>query len=328
MRSAQGPPDETQAARPTLAGHLAICRFDHWFKNVFVLPGLVVALAIEPEWQVPALIARTLVGLLAIGLVASSSYVLNELRDAPFDRYHPSKRLRPVPAGQVNERLAYLQWLGLGAAGVGIGLWISSAYAWVLAAFWLMGCVYNLEPIRSKDLPYVDVLSEAVNNPLRMLAGWFIVGPDAIAPGSLLLSYWMVGGYFMGMKRFAEWRQIGDPARAAAYRRSFAHYDDSRLLVSVMFYGSASMLFLGAFIMRYRLSLILSFPFVALVMALYLKLGLAPNSPVQQPESLYRQPGLVVALIACAAIMTVCMFYDFPILARIFAPTAPTNPPG
>ena len=40
-----------------------------------------------------------------------------------------------------------------------------------------------------------------------------------------------------------------------------------------MFYGSAAMLFLGAFVMRYRLELILAFPLVSLVMAIYLTLA-------------------------------------------------------
>jgi decaprenyl-phosphate phosphoribosyltransferase len=57
-----------------------------------------------------------------------------------------------------------------------------------------------------------------------------------------------------------------------------------------MFYGSAAMLFLGAFAMRYRLELVLSFPFVSLVMAIYLFLAFRPNSSVQRPEGLYREP--------------------------------------
>ena len=66
--------------------------------------------------------------------------------------------------------------------------------------------------------------------------------PGAVPPASLLLSYWMVGCYFMGLKRFAELRAIDDPERAAAYRKSFAHYNESRLLVSVMFYAATAML--------------------------------------------------------------------------------------
>ena len=31
--------DALPRGRPTLRGHIAIARIDHWFKNVFVLPG-------------------------------------------------------------------------------------------------------------------------------------------------------------------------------------------------------------------------------------------------------------------------------------------------
>ena len=53
-----------------------------------------------------------------------------------------------------------------------------------------------------------------------------------------------------------------------------------------MFYASAAMLFLGAFVMRYRLELILAFPLVALVMAIYLGLAFKPDSAVQPGEAL------------------------------------------
>ena len=34
-------------ARPTLRGHLRIARVDHWFKNVFVLPGIIAAIGVD-----------------------------------------------------------------------------------------------------------------------------------------------------------------------------------------------------------------------------------------------------------------------------------------
>ena len=58
------------------------------------------------------------------------------------------------------------------------------------------------------------------------------------------------------MKRLAEYRFIGDPEVAAAYRRSFRHYDEPRLLISLFFYAIASALFSGVFIVRYQLELI------------------------------------------------------------------------
>jgi len=312
--------------RATLRGHIAIARIDHWFKNVFIIPGAVAAVAMDPQHLATDIPKRALLGLASVCLVASSNYVVNEVLDAPSDLAHPTKHLRPVPAGKVNVPLAYVQWIVLMVIGVGLGYLISVPFAVTVFVLWVMGCIYNIRPVRSKDLPYLDVLSEAVNNPLRMLAGWFIVGTASVAPGSLLLSYWMVGCYFMAMKRFAEYREIGDPARAAAYRKSFKYYTEDRLLVSIMFYGSAAMLFLGAFVMRYRLELFLSFPLVALVMAIYLFLGLKPDSTVQRPEGLYREPSLMAAVVACSVLITVLMLVDIPGLAGLIAPTAPVAP--
>lgn len=311
------------AARPTLRGHIAIARVDHWFKNVFVIPGIIAAIGVDPKHVAPDIVQRIVLGLLSVCLVASSNYVINEVLDAPSDRAHPVKHARPVPSGLVSIPLAYVQWIALMVAGVWLGYQISLPFAVTVFILWVMGCIYNIPPVRSKDLPYVDVLSEAVNNPLRLLAGWFLVGTASVAPASLLLSYWMIGCYFMAMKRYAEYRDIADSKRAAAYRRSFAFYTEERLLVSIMFYGSAAMLFLGAFIMRYRLELILSFPLIALVMAMYLLLAFRPNSAVQRPEGLYREPTLMGAVVVCSAVLALLMIINIPVLARIFTPTAP-----
>jgi 4-hydroxybenzoate polyprenyltransferase len=299
-------------------------RIDHWFKNVFVLPGIVAGLSLDSAPPTTGLTLQILTGLAAVCLIVSSNYVLNEVLDAPFDRQHPTKRYRPVPSGQVNVTWAYVQWLILMVAGMGVALTVSRRFAVVLLALWVMGCLYNLPPIRTKDVPYVDVLSEAVNNPLRLLAGWYMSTSHSLVPASLLLSYWMVGCYFMAIKRFAELRDMHNTAAAAQYRKSFAFYTEQRLLVSVMFYGAAAMLFFGAFVMRYRLELILTFPLVALVMSTYLALAFRPNSPAQQPEHLYRQPSLMAAVVGCALLMALLFFVDLPVLHEVFSPSIPT----
>jgi hypothetical protein len=158
-----------------------------------------------------------------------------------------------------------------------------------------------------------------------MTAGWFIVTKVTLPPASLLLSYWMIGCYFMALKRFAEFRNIDDPQRAAAYRKSFAWYNSDRLIVSVMFYAAAAMLFFGAFCMRYRMELILAFPGVALVMSLYLRVALRPNSAAQQPEHLYRERGLMTAVVVTTFVMAVLLRVDLPAMHLFFTPTAPAQ---
>jgi decaprenyl-phosphate phosphoribosyltransferase len=318
-------PNALKVLSPSIRGHLEIARIDHWIKNVFVLPGIVVALSLEPAQLTYSLFIHIFVGLLSICLIASSNYVINEVIDAPADIYHPTKYTRAVPSGRVSIRWAYAQWITLMIVGVWLGLSVSIYFAAMMVLLWIMGCTYNIPPLRSKDLPYLDVLSEAINNPLRMLAGWFIVDIPAIPPISLLLSYWMVGCYFMAIKRYAELRCMVNPVQAVAYRKSFGFYTEERLLVSIMFYASIAMLCFGAFIMRYRLELMLAFPMVALVMAVYFSLAFKENSAAQAPERLTREPILMASVIACSLLMGTLLLLDIPILHRIFASTVFTN---
>jgi decaprenyl-phosphate phosphoribosyltransferase len=311
-----------------LKAHLAIARLDHSIKNLFVLPGVVVPLSVYPSLLNWHLVQTLVLAFIAITLVACSNYVINEVLDAPFDRLHPTKCNRPAARGLVHIGAAYVQWLLMMVAGVAIGLTISRMFALAALVLWIMGCLYNFPPIRTKDVPYLDVLTESINNPLRMLLGWYAVTSVLVPPVSLLVSYWMIGCYFMALKRFSELSEIGDSNRAAAYRASFKHYTRESLLVSVLFYASTAMLFFGAFIIRYRIELILGFPLVAFVMAVYLKLAFKPASAVQNPEKLYREPLLMASFTATVLIMVLLLFIRMPRLDTFFMPTLPQTIPS
>lgn len=305
-----------------IAAHLRIARFDHSVKQVFILPGLVLALSFVPQHFSAGLVGRIAIGFIAATLIACSNYVLNEMLDAPFDRLHPTKKNRPAACGLVSLPWGYAQWVAMMVVGLLLAATISRGFLVCNAWLWVMGCIYNIPPVRSKDLPYIDVLSESINNPIRFCLGWYIVTSALLPPISLLISYWMLGAYFMGLKRFSEYRQIGDPAVAASYRRSFAYYTEPTLLNSVAFYAAAAMLFLGAFIMRYHMELILAFPAIAWLMAQYFGLSFREESAVQNPEKLYREPRLMIPFVATAVCMTLLLFVHIPLLADLFTPTA------
>jgi decaprenyl-phosphate phosphoribosyltransferase len=322
---------ETAGTKVTFAervrAHIAIARLDHSIKNLFVLPGIIVPLSIYPK-LLNARLGVTLVwAFVSITLVACSNYVINEVLDAPFDRLHPTKKERPAAKGLVNIPLAYVQWIAMMLVGVAIGWTISKPFAVTAVVLWLMGCAYNIRPLRTKDVPYLDVLTESVNNPLRMLLGWYAVAAWLVPPLSLLMCYWMIGCYFMALKRFSELREIGDQGVAGSYRASFKRYTQESLLESVVFYASTAMLFFGAFAIRYRIELVLGFPLVAIVMAIYFKLSFEPHSAVQNPEKLYREPRLMVWFGVTVVVMVMLLFVRLPRLENIFTPTIPVLQP-
>jgi decaprenyl-phosphate phosphoribosyltransferase len=307
--------------RFTLKGHLQIARADHWIKNSFVLPGIVVALSIDGDARDHFSWITLLLGMAAVCLVSSSNYVINEVLDAPFDKTHPTKHTRPVPSGRVNIPLAYVEWLSLFAAGLVLSWQVSLPFTLTMVSLWIMGCVYNIPPFRTKDVPYLDVITESINSPLRMLAGWYMTGSAVIPTISLLLSYWMVGCYFMAIKRYAEYRQIASHSRAAAYRKSFSFYTEQRLLISIIFYAAQAMLFFGVFVVRYRLELILLFPFIAAVMAIYLHISFESDSAVQAPEKLYKNRALMTSVGLTTTVGILLLFVRIPIIYQLFPPS-------
>ena len=320
---------EAVTLKQRISAHIAIARLDHSIKNLFVLPGIIVPLSIYPALWNRALLGKLVLAFISITLVACSNYVINEVLDAPFDRLHPTKKNRAAARGHVNTAVAYVQWIVMMLVGVGIGLLVGKMFALTAAFLWIMGCFYNIPPARTKDVPYLDVLTESINNPLRMLLGWYavtsVMANPLVPPVSLLVSYWMIGCYFMALKRFSEFNEIGDKALAGSYRASFKRYTPESLLVSVMFYASTAMLFFGAFILRYRIELILAFPLVAWTMAIYFKLAFKPESSVQNPEKLYKEPMLMGAFASTVVVMALLLFVRLPRLETFFTPTLPST---
>ncbi|MGA3335351.1 MAG: hypothetical protein ABSC62_14440 [Terracidiphilus sp.] len=88
--------------------------------------------------------------------------------------------------------------------------------------------------------------------------------------------------------------------------------------VSGLFYAAASMVFFGAFILRYRVEMIFAFPFIALLMAVCFNLAFQRDSPVQNPEKLYREPRLMALLAACCTVLVLTPFVHMPWLAQLF----------
>jgi 4-hydroxybenzoate polyprenyltransferase len=287
---------------------------DHWFKNAFMVLGILLALFYQPELWAWSSARPLALAVLATCLIASSNYVLNEWLDGPLDALHPVKKHRPVPAGKIRAGFAYAEWLALAAAGFALAYLVNPYFLLCGVWLWVMGIVYNVPPIRSKDVPYVDVLSESVNNPIRLMLGWFALVTTLLPPLSLVLAYWMVGAFFMAIKRYAEYRHIGNKKVAAAYRRSFAHYTEERLLVSLFFYATACAFFAGIFIVRYHVELILFVPVAAGLFAYYFSIGLKPNSPVQNPEKLYKERRFLLYALVSVAVFVILMFTSIPAL--------------
>ena len=295
--------------------YIKIARPDHWIKNLFIVPGVAVAFLIVGKQPLSSIALRFLCGFFATCMIASANYVINEWLDAEFDKYHPTKKFRPVVSENMKFSLVMAEYIGLIIAGIVLSLLVNRRFLYTEIWLLVMGVLYNVKPIRTKDIPYLDVLSESINNMIRLLLGWFVVTDTALPPGSILIGYWMGGAFLMGIKRFAEYRMIGDPKVAGLYRKSFAAYTEQTLLCSSMFYAFCSTFCMGIFLIKYRLEYVLAMPFLFLLFVYYLFIAFKEDSAVQKPEKLYREKKLIAFVLLIIAIFVLLTVVDIPQLA-------------
>ncbi|MCR5410322.1 MAG: UbiA prenyltransferase family protein [Lachnospiraceae bacterium] len=297
-----------------MKNYIRIARPDHWVKNLFIVPGLAVGFLLVDMLPVSQLIYRFIIGFAATCMIASANYVINEWLDAEFDKYHPTKKFRPVVSENMKFSLVMLEYVILSVAGLALSLLINTGF--LITEVWLlvMGVLYNVKPVRTKDIPFLDVISESVNNMIRLLLGWFIVTDASVPPGSILLGYWMGGAFLMGIKRFAEYRMIGDPDTAGLYRKSFAAYSEKTLLCSSMFYAFCSTFCMGLFLVKYRIEYVLAMPFLFLLFCYYLYIAFKDDSAVQKPEKLYKEKKLMAFVLLIVVIFIILTFVNIPAL--------------
>ena len=150
-----------------------------WIKNllVFMAPA---AAGVLGDWHTTL---RVIGAFLVFCIVASGTYLVNDVVDADSDQYHPVKRHRPVASGALHPGLALGVGAGLIAVAVATALLIGPwALGVVVASYAGLSIAYSL---RLKHEPVMELAVVASCFVLRAVAGgvvayvhlsnWFLV---------------------------------------------------------------------------------------------------------------------------------------------------------
>jgi 4-hydroxybenzoate polyprenyltransferase len=307
------------SAKPTgnLRDYLVLARFDHFTKHIFIVPGIVLAYLLRggpPHFP----FGEVILGFATAICIASANYVINEYLDRDFDKHHPTKSRRRAVERDLRASFVMLEWVLFTVVGLGCA-WAGS---WTLLAtatiFSLQGIFYNVPPLRTKDKPYLDVISESINNPLRLTIGWVMIDPTTLPPSSVILAYWFGGAFLMAAKRYSEYLEIVGSHGAdllIRYRASFAGYSEVSLNVSCFVYGLFSSFFLAIFLIKYRVEYLVVVPPVIALFGYYLALSTRAASSAQNPEKLFRERKLIALVAILASLFVFATYVDMPFLS-------------
>lgn len=211
-----------------VADYLIMLRPSQWLKNLMIYfpPFLGGTLLLPGKLQA---------GFLPFGafcLMASSTYIFNDLCDRHNDSHHPIKKHRPIPSGAVSLRGASVLCVLLLAPALWLGWSVSPTFLLLMLTYLGISVAYSL---KLKEVPVVDLFCVSSGFLLRLQAGG-----DAFAihiSHWLFLSVFLLSLFLSTGKRLGELNALG--IGAAAHRKALKHYPEGFLDILLALTGSA-----------------------------------------------------------------------------------------
>ena len=181
--------------RGPLRAAIVALRPQEWVKNLLVFAGLLFSGKFD---DVDAILAATLT-FVAFCMVASAGYLINDARDIEEDRQHPTKRNRPIAAGELGTSTAIGLAIVLAIVGLAAATLLDVTVGGIVLAYAVGTTLYSYV---LKHEVILDVMTIAGLFVLRVLAG--AVAVDADASAYLLLTTGMVALFLGFTKRRQE----------------------------------------------------------------------------------------------------------------------------
>src|SRR5258706_8784406 len=125
--------------RPRAVAFVLALRPRQWAKNIFVSAALVFA----GRLAAPASLLRVCGAFGVFCVLSSAVYLLNDVRDRDADRLHPTKRRRPIAAGEIGPGTASAISAVLAVAALMAAFRLSDRFGAVAAAYLVLNAAYS-----------------------------------------------------------------------------------------------------------------------------------------------------------------------------------------
>ncbi|MGQ9618090.1 MAG: UbiA family prenyltransferase [Candidatus Aminicenantia bacterium] len=293
--------------------YLRAMRVERWPRSLAIFVGIYFYVLIK---RIPLfsedfirIVLNSLIAFSLTLLISLLNYIVNEFADAPFDVYHPLKRERPLVRGEVKKGALILIAISLFILSISLSLIIFNlAVTLSLLLLFLAGILYNIKPIRLKDIPFLDSISESANNPIRFLIGWFSSGTNSFPPLTILFFFWLFGNFILTAKRLSELRTLG-VERARSYRKSFYGYSFNSLFVFIVISAVLTLGFFTIFSIKIKIiSFLISIPLFAISSLWIIYKIQKTDGLIDEPEVLLRNPFFLTLFSLISLLILLALF--------------------
>lgn len=296
--------------------YISLLRLNQVIKHIFVIPGIIFGYFVSKNLPSISLIVLSFISII---LVASSNYIMNEITDKNFDKHHQLKKNRTMITKSISQRAAWIFYIIILLIGILLALIVNKFFFLIIILFSLSGMTYNLQPLRLKDVPILDVISESFNNPIRFLLGFSIFFNEITIPSlSLLISYWFAGAFLMNSKRISEYKYFIHTKKIKElikYRTVYSFYNFENLNSLSMFYSVFSVCFLSIFIIKHRIEYIVLVPIIILIFSRYHFLTLKKFILMQDVKNLIKFKVFIFLIFLLIFLFPYLTFYEIEILS-------------
>ena len=143
-----------EAPKTLPAGIVKAMRPRQWVKNVLVLAAPMAAGSVT---QLDVLLPVAL-AFVVFCMAASGIYLVNDALDVEADRAHPTKRFRPIAAGILPIRLAYMIAVGLLVASILLSFLANWQLAVVMAVYIGIQLAYSIARVSLTSADIADAV--------------------------------------------------------------------------------------------------------------------------------------------------------------------------
>jgi decaprenyl-phosphate phosphoribosyltransferase len=147
---------------------IRLIRPKHWIKNVLIF----IPLAFTINKLNSEMFLYIILGFIAWSMMASVTYVFNDILDIENDRKHPHKRLRPLASGEVSIKKAWMIVALLLPSALLISFFINVSALGIILLYIVLNWAYSNYLKRTK---FVDVFILSSFYILRIIFGAVIV---------------------------------------------------------------------------------------------------------------------------------------------------------